>query len=72
MADLLAIAGEEVNMSEPYRFVDPEKPWKKRKFENCRAKKLQNPVILNGKRVNPPMQTEAIAAYVKMLEDSRE
>ena len=65
VADLLAIAGEEVNMSEPYRFVDPEKPWKKRKFENCRAKKLQNPVILNGKRVNPPMQTEAIAAYVK-------
>ena len=65
IADLITIAGEEVDFSVPYRFVDPEKPWKKRKFENCTIKKLQQPVIIGGKRVNPPAETMEIAAYVR-------
>ena len=65
VADLLTISGEDVDMSQAYRFVDPEKPWKKRKFINCTAKKLQQLVIRDGKRVNPPQETMAIAAYVK-------
>ena len=65
VADLLTIAGETVDMSQPYRFMDPEKPWKKRKFVNCTAKKLQQLVVENGKRVQPPQETMAIAAYVK-------
>jgi len=65
VADLLVNAGEEVDLSKPYRFVDPESPWKKRTFVNCTARKLQEPVILKGERVNSPVPTVEIAAYVK-------
>ena len=65
IADLITLAGEEVDFSQPYQFVDPEKPWKKRKFENCTVRKLQKPVILVGKRCAPPVPTMDIAAYVK-------
>ena len=49
VADLITRAGEEPDMSAPYRYVDPEKPWKNRYFTGCRAVKLQHPVIQNGK-----------------------
>ncbi|MDO4648864.1 MAG: nicotinate phosphoribosyltransferase [Eubacteriales bacterium] len=65
IADLIAIAGEEVDFSKPFRFVDPEKPWKKREFVNCKAKKLQQLVIHNGVRTAPPKSTTEIAAFVK-------
>ena len=65
VADLIVNAGEEVDLTEPYRFVDPESPWKKRKFINCTARKLQEPVILGGERVKPPIPVREIAAYVK-------
>ena len=65
VADLLTIAGEEVDLSRPYRFVDPESPWKKRKFIDCTARKLQLLMVKAGKRVNPPQETAEIAAYVK-------
>ncbi len=41
------------------------KPWKKRTFTNCRAKKLHREVIRNGKRVAPVRSLESIRAYVK-------
>ncbi len=65
IADLIAIAGEEVDFSRPFRFVDPEKPWKKREFVNCTAKKLQTLVIQNGARLHPPKSTMEIAEFVK-------
>jgi hypothetical protein len=39
VADLITKAGEKVDMSVPYRYADPVKPWKNRSFENCTAKK---------------------------------
>ena len=45
VADLITSFEEEVNMDEPYRYVDPEKPWKNRFFENCTCKELQQLVI---------------------------
>ena len=65
IADLLTIHGEEVDFSKPYLFVDPEKPWKKRKFENCTARSLQELVIKDGVRVGPPKETMEIADYVR-------
>ncbi len=65
VADLLVNAGEEVDLSKPYRFVDPESPWKKRTFVNCTARKLQVPVIRKGERVMSVVPTTEIAAYVK-------
>ena len=65
IADLITMAGEEIDFSEPYLFVDPESPWKKRKFIDCTARKLQLLMVKAGKRVNPPQETAEIAAYVK-------
>ncbi|SER94278.1 nicotinate phosphoribosyltransferase [Lachnobacterium bovis] len=65
IADLLAHKDEEVNMEDVYRFIDPEKPWKKREFVNCTAKKLQRLVIKEGKRVRDPEKVTDIANFVK-------
>lgn len=65
VADLIAGADETVDLSSPYRYVDPEKPWKNRYFEKCTAKELQKPVIKNGKRVIPTQSLEEISSYVK-------
>ena len=65
IADMLARADEEVDMSEPFRYVDPNKPWKNRFFENCSAKELQIPVILGGKVVYEKQSLKDIADYVK-------
>ncbi len=64
VADLLTGFDEEVDMSQPYRYVDPEKPWKNRFFENCTIKELQQLVIKDGKRTQPPKSLEEIRSYV--------
>ena len=64
VADLLAGADEKVDMSRPYRYVDPEKPWKNRFFENCTVKELQELVIKDGRRTLPPRSLEEIRSYV--------
>lgn len=65
VADLIAGADETVDLSRPYRYVDPEKPWKNRYFENCTAKELQRPVIKDGRRVIPAQSLEEIRKFVK-------
>lgn len=51
VADLMALADETVDLSAPYRYVDPVKPWKIRHFENCTAKPLMHHYIASGKRI---------------------
>lgn len=65
IADLITKKGEELDLSQPYRYVDPKKPWKNRMFENCTAKKLQIPIIVEGKRVVEPRSLDEIRSYVK-------
>lgn len=65
VADLIAKADEKVDMSVPFRYVDPKKPWKNRYFEGFTAKELQMPVIINGEAVYEKRSVEEIAAYVK-------
>ncbi len=65
IADLITKKGEELDLSKPYRYVDPKKPWKNRMFENCTAKKLQVPIIVDGKRVAEPRSLDEIRSYVK-------
>ncbi len=65
VADLITKAGEKVDMSVPYRYADPVKPWKNRSFENCTAKKLQQQVVKAGKRIVEPETLEDIRAYVE-------
>lgn len=65
VADLLTGFDEEVDMSKPYRYVDPEKPWKNRFFEHCTVKELQQLVIKDGKRTQPSPDLEEIRSYIK-------
>lgn len=63
-SDLITKYDEEVDLSEPYEFVDPVRPWKRMAFEGCTAKELQHPVILNGKRVASERSLAEIREYV--------
>lgn len=64
IADLLTMFDEEVDLSKPYEYVDPQKPWKKREFVNCHAVKLQVPIFLNGKQVYQTPSIHEIRNYV--------
>ena len=68
VADLLAIKGEEVDITAEggYKFVDPEQPWKSTHiFENCTAELLQQPLIRGGKPVVEDEDMETIRNRVK-------
>ena len=65
VADLITKAGETINVSEKYRFVDPERPWKLLFFENCTAKNLQTQVVKNGERCYVTQSVMEIAEYVR-------
>lgn len=65
IADLITLADEEVDSSKAYSFVDPVKPWKKRKFENFRAEKLQALIFDNGEQVYQLPSLEEIREFVK-------
>lgn len=70
VADLLTCKGEEVDLSEEYRYVDPDMPWKNRHFKNCKAVKLQVPVFENGKYIGQKQTVQEIQGYVeKQLRD---
>lgn len=66
MADLIASYDEEIHTDAPFRYVDPEQPWKNRSFVNFSVKKLKQPVIQNGRRVQPPKSLKEIREYVKL------
>ena len=65
VADLLTMDGETLDTSAPYRYIDPQKPWKERYFENFTAKPLQKKYIENGKLTEKLPTVKQIAAYVK-------
>ena len=65
IADLITKKGEKPDLSEPYHFISPERPWKKYKYENCTAKLMQSPKVLNGKRTYEPESVTDIAERVR-------
>ena len=64
-ADLLAKADEEIDMTKPFRFVNPEMPWKNQYFTNCIAKNLQVKIFENGKRIYELPTIHEIREYVQ-------
>lgn len=66
IADLIAGENEQIDMNHPYRYVDPEKPWKNRSFTDCTVKELQRLVVKNGERVEKEKKLEEIREYVKL------
>ena len=65
IADLLAKAEEEIDLSGKFRFVNPEMPWKNQYFTNCTAKNLQQKVFENGKLVYDVPTIHEVRAYVE-------
>lgn len=65
VADMIAVAGETVELSQPYHYIDPQKPWKNRKFEGCTARKLRRKFVEAGKRLEELPSIEEIRNYVK-------
>ena len=64
IADLIAKNDEIVDMSQPFRYVDPEQPWKNRYFTNCHIKSLQQQVIKDGKRAIDLPSLDEIRSFV--------
>lgn len=64
IADLITMEEETLDMSKPYRYIDPQKPWKRRYFTNCTARELQQPVIRNGKRISKKYTLNELRDYV--------
>lgn len=65
VADLLTLHDETVDLSEPYAYMDPKKPWKHRKFENCTGKPLLEKIIEKGELVKPLPSLNDIRNYVR-------
>ena len=65
IADLIANADETPDLSKPYRYIDPQKPWKEMYFEGCTARQLQNLVVKDGKRTGEKVNLAQIREYVK-------
>lgn len=65
IADLITRADEELDLSQPYRYVDPKKPWKNRFFTDCTAKELMVDVVVDGKRVYEMEKLSDIRDYVQ-------
>ena len=65
IADLITLQDETIDVAKPYRYVDPQKPWKVCSFANCTAKELQQPVIKDGRRVTEKRSLSEIRDYVQ-------
>ncbi len=64
IADLIALAEEQIDESRPLPFVDPKKPWKERVFENYTLRPLQVPIFLGGKQVYQSKPLREIRDFV--------
>ena len=65
IADYLACYDEKIDSSKPVRYIDPQKYWKERSFENCTFKNLQVKVIEDGKQIYQCPSVEEIRSYVQ-------
>lgn len=65
VADLLTKDDETPDMEQEYVCINPQKPWKKRRFVNCRAKEMHKQVMADGKRIIEPVPLTEIRDFVQ-------
>ena len=65
VADLLAVWGENIDCTQPFRYVDPLKPWKNRFFEDFSAVNLRRLYVKDGCRAEELPSLDEIRAYVR-------
>ena len=66
VADMIALHGEEIDLSRPFRYVDPQKPWKNRFFEGFTAVDIRRLYMRGGRRMQDLPTLAEIRAYVRM------
>ena len=65
VADLIAKRGETIDLGHPFHYVDPQMPWKNRKFDGCSARPLQELVMKDGKRTQEPKSLRQLQDFVE-------
>lgn len=65
IADLITLKDEEVNLDQPYRFIDEKKPWKTMYFEDCYHEKLQHQIFKQGELVYSVPSIDEVKNYVR-------
>jgi len=65
VADMIAVQGEQIDLTQPFRYVDPRKPWKNRFFEGGSAVNLHRLYVRDGERVEDLPPLEEIREYVR-------
>lgn len=65
IADLITLDSEKPDFSKPYPYIDPQKPWRKRVFDDHTIKELHEVVMEDGKRVGKSPSLQEIREYVK-------
>ena len=65
VADMIAVMGEQIDLMQPFRYVDPRKPWKNRFFEGGSAVNLRRLYVRDGERVEDLPPLEEIRGYVR-------
>ena len=63
IADYIVRADETVDESKPLEIFHPVDTWKRMRLENFRARKLREPLVVNGKRVAPKRTLKEISNY---------
>lgn len=65
VADMITVQGEQIDLTQPFRYVDPHKPWKNRFFEGGSAVNLRRLYVRDGERVEDLPPLEEIREYVR-------
>lgn len=65
VADLIGRHDEEIDMGEPFRYIDPVAPWRQRTFDHCTCKELQIPIFKDGRLLYELPSLDEIREYVR-------
>ena len=65
VADLIAKHDEEIELTKPFRYIDPVAPWRQRTFEHCSCRSLQVPIFKDGELVYELPSLQEIREYVQ-------
>ena len=68
-ADVLTLAGEEIDDTKPYEIFDPEYTWKRKKVTDFKAVKIFEPLFKNGKFVGKNYSLDEIRNYCQQQVD---
>ena len=70
IADLIALASEKIDESQPYELFDPDYTWKRKTVENFTVRELLEPLFSKGKCVFVKKDVKEIREYCKAQVDT--